>query len=393
MEQRQASRGQLHCIRTSIPDWADRRRSRTAGLKASPSHRTLIAGGQASREISYVIQTIRTIDAHVGGQPLRLVIEGAPRPRGATPARRREWMRRHADHVRRAVVREPRGHGDLMAAQLADPIAPGAHSGILFMDPLGYPHVSGHGIVAATTIAIERGLFYSREAAGGEVPVVWETTAGPIVARARVHARGETIRVDSVAFTGVPAFVHTPGQIVRVAGRELRVDVAYGGQFCAIVDTEAVGIPLIPSRMPDLRRLGMDIAAAADAAASLVHPSMPPIAGVTAVVFTGPPQDPEAHLRAVAVSSGGVVNRSPSGTGMTAVMAVLDAMGLLPGDAPFVQEGLAGSIFRGRLAGRTLVGDAPAVSIEIEATAWITGEHTFLMDEDDPFRDGWDYRP
>lgn len=297
-------------------------------------------------------------------------------------------MRRHADHIRRAVVLEPRGHGDMIAAQLTEARGPGAHAGIVFMDTQGYPPMSGHGIIAAATIALERGLLFSRDEAGPDVAVVFEAAAGSVVAHARVHQRGDTTRVDSVCFTSVPAFVHTPGYVVRVGGRELRVDIAYGGQFCAIVDTEAVGIPLSPARLPDLRRLGIDIAAAVNASESIVHPAAASLTGVAAVVFTGPPQDPEAHLRTVTVSSGGAVNRSPSGTGMTAVMSVLDAMGLLPEIGPFVQEGVSGSIFRGRPVARTLAGELPALAVEIEGTAWITGEHTFLVDEDDPFREG-----
>jgi proline racemase len=108
---------------------------------------------------------------------------------------------------------------------------------------------------------------------------------------------------------------------------------------------------------------------------------------VSGLVFTGPPRDPEAHLRNVTVTAG-MVDRSPGGTGTSAVMAVLDAMGLLPDDGPFVNEGLSGALFRGRATRRTLVGAFPAVLTEIEGSAWITGEHTFLVDEDDPFREG-----
>ena len=336
-----------------------------------------------------MIQSVRTIDAHAGGQPLRLVIEGAPRPVGTTLARRRDWVRRHADHVRRAIVLEPRGHRDMLAAQLTDPMTPGAHAGILFMSADGYPPLSGGGIIAAATIAVERGLLFSRDDAVGDVSLTFETMAGTVPARARVQRRGEATRVDSVAYTNVPAFVHTPGHVVTVGGREVRVDIAYGGLFYAIVDTEAVGIPLTEPRLPDLRRLAIGLAAAANAGDSIVHPAVPGLAGVAGVVYTGPAYDPEAHLRTVTVSSDGGVRRSASGTGMTAVMCVLDAMGMLPGEGPFVQEGLAGLIFRGRPVARTMVGEMPALSVEIEGTAWITGEHIFLMDEEDPMREGF----
>ena len=284
---------------------------------------------------------------------------------------------------------EPRGHADLLAAQMTDPLAPGAHAAILFMDADGYPAMSGHGIVAATTIAIERELFYSRDAVEGEMQLAFETAAGLVHARARVEERGGSPRVDSVTFANVPAFVFAPGQPVSLGGRELRVDIAFGGRFYAIVDTEAVGIPLTSTRLPDLRRLAIEIARALNQSGGVAHPTLPWLTGVTGAIFTGPSLDPESHLRAITVSSGGGVNLSPGGTGMSAIMSVLDAMGLLPVDRPFVQEGLSGSLFHGRAVSRTVVGEFPAIATEISGAAWITGEHEFLLDDDDPFREGF----
>jgi len=334
-----------------------------------------------------VAHLIRTIDAHVGGQSLRLLVDGAARPVGRTIAQKSAWLRRHADHVRRLVVLEPRGHRDLLAAQMTDPVTPGAHAGLVFMDAGGYPAMSGHGVIAAATIAIERELFFSRDTTSGEVRLAFDTTAGTIHTRCQVEQRGGSPRVDSVAFTNVPAFVRAAGHPIRINGRELRVDVAFGGSFYAIVDTEAVGIPLDADRLRDLRRLAGDII---HAVATSPQPDAPHGSelSVSGVIFTGPPQDPESHLRTVTVS-GRVVNRSPSGTGMSAVMSVLDAMGLLPQDRPFVQEGLVGSLFRGRVLARTQVGALPAISTEIAGTAWMTGEHTFVADDDDPFREGF----
>jgi proline racemase len=276
----------------------------------------------------------------------------------------------------------------MVAALFTEPAAPGAHAGLVFMDAGGYRAMSGHGIVAAATIAFERELFYSREATGSDARLTIETRVGLVQVRARLEGRGGATRVDSVAFTGVPAFVHSAGHGIAAGGRGLRVDVAYGGMFYAIVDTEAIGVPLTGARVPELRRLGAQIASAVNASLAVEHPQGGD-AGVAAVLFTGPAQDPEAHLRAVAVTRDGVVNRAPSGTGISAVISVLDAMGLLPDGQPFVLEGLTGALCRGRASGRSAVGEHAALITEIEGTAWITGEHTFHLDEDDPFRDGF----
>jgi trans-L-3-hydroxyproline dehydratase len=341
---------------------------------------------------------IRTVDAHAGGHPLRLIVDGMPSPAGRTILEKREWLRRHADHLRRAVVLEPRGHEDMVAALLTEPGSPDAHAGIVFMDAQGYPAMSGHGVIAVATLAVERSLFFSRDDSDSEARLVFDTPAGTVHARVRLQARGAperrnpgagpARRVDDVAFMNVPSFVHTAAHPVRVGTRALRVDVAFGGLFYAIVDTEAVGIPLTPARVPDLRRLGVEIRESIADSYEVAHPAGRALGGVEGVVFTGPPQDPEAHLQNVAVV-GRAVRRSPSGTATSALMAVLDAMGLLGDSQTFVHESLTGALFRGRIVRRTEVGDRPAIVPEVSGTAWITGEHTFLLDDDDPFREGF----
>jgi len=337
-----------------------------------------------------VIPVYKTIDAHVGGQPIRLIVEGMPRISGKTLLHKRDWLRRHADAVRRALMLEPRGHAGMVGAVLTEPVSPGSHAGVLFMDADDYPLLSGHGIIGVATLALERELLFSRGDEGGDARIVFDTPAGVIHARARLETQGPRRRVDAVAFANLPSFVHTAAYPVRLTHRDLRVDVAFGGAFYAIVDTESTGIPLRAERGSDLRRLGLEITAAINAATRFEHPGEPALAGVAGVVFTGPPEDPEAHLRSVTVTAG-TVDRSPGGTSTSAVMAVLDAMGLLLDDQIFVHESLTGGLFRGRALRRTMVGEIPALVPEIEGTAWMTGEHTFVVNEDDPLRDGFSF--
>jgi len=335
-----------------------------------------------------MIRAITTIDAHVGGQPLRLVVDGVPRPHGKTSALQREWCLKHADAYRRALVHPPRGHADITAALITDPSTLGANAGLVFMDAGGYPSMSGHAVIAITTIAFERRLALAHPPGNGEERLVFDTPAGSVHARARLELHGDARSVDSVAVTNVPAFVHAPAVPVLVGRRDLRVDIAFGGAFYAIVDSEATGVPLDAVHVPDLRRLGAEISASVNATHRPVHPVDSALSGVAGVIFTGPALDPEAHLRNVMVRASGSVDRSPGGTGTSAVMAVLDAMGLLPDHQAFVHESLSGALFRGRPLHRTIVADFPALVTEIEGSAWITGEHTFFLDDDDPFRDG-----
>jgi len=335
--------------------------------------------------------TLKTIDAHAAGEPLRLIVDGFPSPRGQTMLAKREWVRTHADHLRRALMHEPRGHADMYGAILTEPVTPGSHAGVLFMHNEGYSTMCGHGIIAVTTMAIERGLVMP---GGDGTTIVYDAPAGTIRARAKVWARGageagRPGRVDSVSFLNVPSFVLHGGLTVKLASRTIRVDVAFGGAFYAIIDSEAAGLPIDGAHLPELRRTGMEIKHAIESAMTIVHPLDPGLTGIYGTIFTGPPRDETADLRNVTIFADAEVDRSPCGTGTAAVMAVIDAMGLLSEDRPFVHESLIGTRFSGRVASRTVVGERPAIVPEIEGSAWITGEHTFLIDETDPLRDGF----
>jgi len=335
-----------------------------------------------------VNQLIRTIDAHVGGQPVRLIVDGLPASGGRSLASRRDRLSRQADHIRRALLRPPRGHADLVAALLSEPVTPGAHAALIGMDAGGYPALQGESVIAAVTIALERGLLFVNDP-GAETRLVFDTPAGTIIATARSEQRGTGLRVDSVAVTNVPAFVFAAAQPVRVGNRDMRVDVAFGGIFHAIIDTDAIGIPIDSAHLPELRRLGIDVLKALNAAGRFEHPVDASLHGVNALTITASPRDPEAHLRNVTVTSGGAINPSAGLTGTSAAMAVLEAMGLLPEDQPFVHEGITGTLLRGRVLRHTQVGEWPAVVTEITGTAWITGEHAFTLNEEDPLRDGF----
>ena len=162
-------------------------------------------------------------------------------------------------------MREPRGHADMCGALLTEPAAPGSHAGVIFMNAFGYPALSGHGIIALATIALERGLLMP---GGDGLSIVFDTVAGTV----RARAAGTPERVDRVTVTGVPSFVAQGSLTVKTAGRLVRADVAFGGGFYAIVDSEAVGLSVDVARIPELRRAGREIAEAVDAVQAWVHP-------------------------------------------------------------------------------------------------------------------------
>jgi proline racemase len=348
-----------------------------------------------------VIHRIKTIDAHAAGEPLRLVIDGLPSPEGRTMLEKRAWAVKRLDHLRRGLMLEPRGHTDMYGALLTEPVSGDANAGVLFMHNEGWSTMCGHGIIAVTTMAIERGLIWSGHlgqgsgAPGGleQKPAIaeirYDTPAGLVQARAHLAHHGDSVRVDSVAFRNVASFVFEPSLLVSIAGRRIPVDVAFGGAFYAIVDSEAAGVPIDAAHLPELRKLGMAIAREVERLRRVVHPSDPGLEGIYGTIFTAPAQLAEAHLRNVTIFADAEVDRSPCGTGTAAVMAVLNDMGLLLDDVPFVHESIVGTTFKGRVVDRTEVGERQAIVPEIEGSAWITGEHTFLIDGDDPLKAGF----
>jgi trans-L-3-hydroxyproline dehydratase len=246
-----------------------------------------------------------------------------------------------------------------------------------------------------TTIAIERGLVTSRPAdRPGDGPSATHTLtldapAGQIRIRARVEEHDGRRRVSDVSFVNVPSFVLASAVPVSLGRRAFTVDVAFGGAFYAIVDAESAGLPMTSDRLVELRQAGMAIKRAVEATVIVAHPEEPGLTGIYGTIFTGPPSRDDAHLRNVTVFAEAEVDRSPCGTGTCAVLSVLDAMGLASADTPFVHESIIGTVFRARVVGRTEAGGRPAIVPELTGDAWITGEHTFLIDPRDPLAAGF----
>ena len=290
------------------------------------------------------------------------------------------------DHLRRSLMLEPRGHADMYGALLTEPVTPGAHAGVLFMHNEGWSTMCGHGVIAVTTIAIERELIWP-----GGPELVLDSPAGPIEATGDRRPTAMVIAAcRAVAFRNVPSFVFEAGLPVDCR----RADASRSTSRSAARSTRSStpkppGWRSTPSRLAELRRLGMEIKRGGRAAAAGRRiRSTQDCKGIYGTIFTAPAQHPDAHLRNVTIFADAEVDRSPCGTGTAAVMAVLSEMGVLAEDAPFVHESIVGTLFIGRIAGDGRWATMPAIVPEIQGSAWITGEHTFLIDGDDPLRGG-----
>ena len=328
---------------------------------------------------------IKTIDAEVAGEAVRLIVGGGPTVPGRTMAEKLNWLRRHGGDLRRLLMLEPRGHAGMHGAMLTEPTSPGSHAGLLSMHAAGFPLVSGESIIAAVTIALEHGLI---EGAGEEVRV--DTPVGLYRARptldasdlstvARSGAEVDAVgrRVTGVVVTGVPSFVHAAGLPIRVGTRNLTVDIAFGGEFYAIADSEAIGIPIEMANASALIHMGREIKEALESTVHIQHPLDGKLKDIQGSIFTGAPRA-GADLRSATVLDGELLRRSPGATGTAALMAVLDAMGLLTEDVQFTHEGILGTILRGSVGDRREVDGMPAVIPVIEGSASVTGFHEFV---------------
>ena len=298
---------------------------------------------------------IRTIDAEVAGEAVRLIVSGAPSVPGRTMVDKLSWLRKHGENVRRLLMLEPRGHAGMHGAMLTEPVSALSHAGLLAMNAAGFPPVSGEAIIAAVTIALERKLI---DGVQGDVLV--DTPAGTF----RAAPRSGAGTVEAVVVSGVSSSVHSAALPLRIGTRKVSVDVAFAGEFYAIADSEAIGIPVDMANAAALIRMGRDMR---DAIGS------PDIQGA---IFTGAPRA-GADLRSATVLDGEVLRRSPGLTGTAALMAVLDAMGVLPDDHTFVHEGILGTTLQGRVVSRNTT-DTPSVIAAIEGSASITGFHEFV---------------
>jgi trans-L-3-hydroxyproline dehydratase len=326
---------------------------------------------------------ITAIDAHTGGEPFRIITGGFPELSGDTILARRRRAREHFDHLRTALMWEPRGHADMYGCILTPPVTPGADIGILFTHNEGYSTMCGHGIIAITKVAVETGLIPMQTP---ETTVRIDSPAGLITAHARVAGGA----VASVYFHNVPSFVLARSETIAVPGLgRVRYDIAFGGAFYAYVDAAEVGVRCIPEDFRPLIEKGMAIKRAIMADRPIPHPFEEDLSFLYGTIFVGPPMKEGAHSRNVCVFAEGEVDRSPTGTGVSGRLAIHHARGELGVNERIRVESIIGSCFSGRVVGTTTFGGHPAILPEIEGVAHITGRQEFLIDPEDPFRAGF----
>lgn len=327
---------------------------------------------------------IKTIDAHAAGEPLRIVTSGLSPIPGRSMLEKRQYAQENLDHLRTALLWEPRGHADMYGCIPTEPVSPGSDLGVLFLHNEGFSTMCGHGIIAFVTAAVEADLIKRRE----DEPAVFriDTPAGPVTANAKI-ANG---RVQEVSFLNVPSFVYALDKEVEVPGLgRIEVDIAFGGAFYAFCQAQRLGLDLVPDEFRRLIDLGMRIKRAVQASIPIRHPVEADLGFLYGTIFVGEPQDKARHSRHVCVFAEGEVDRSPTGTGVSGRAALLSARGELGKGRPFVVESIIGTCFTGCIEEETRVGPYEAVIPGVTGTAFLTGRNEFLIDPSDPLRNGF----
>ena len=326
---------------------------------------------------------IKTIEAHAAGEPLRIITQGFPPLPGRTILAKRRFAKKHYDHLRTALMGEPRGHADMYGAIITPPERKDSHIGVLFLHNEGFSTMCGHGIIALTTAVLEAGLVKVR----GSRPVLRiDTPAGLVEARARIAAG----RVREVSFRNVPSFVYALDQRVEVPGiGGIDYDLAFGGAFYAFCRAEDLGLRLVPAEFRKIIEAGMKIKQAVMRSRAVKHPFEKDLGFLYGTIIIGPAAKPSHHSRNVCVFADGEVDRSPTGTGVSARAAILRARGQITKDQDFIVESILGTCFTGRVVRETRIGPYNAVIPEVTGRAHLTGRAEWLIDPRDPLKNGF----
>lgn len=326
---------------------------------------------------------ISTIDMHTGGEPLRILMDGYPAISGKTILEKRKYFSKHLDYIRKGIIWEPRGHADMYGAVITEACSPEADFGTFFLHNDGYSTMCGHAIIALTRFVLETGLI---KKTGLSPELVIDAPPGQIVSTAYYR---EGI-VNTVSFMNVPSFVLLRDAMIEVAGiGQVRYDVAFGGAFYAIVDADPLKLSLRSSGVSRLIDLGMRIKHAVMNQREIVHPYEQDLSFLYGTIFTGKPEDPSLHSRNVCIFANGEVDRSATGSGVSARAALhYDKGELKPGEAIEI-ESILGSTMKVELAEVTRFGPHEAVVPRVSGTAFFTGRNTFYFDPQDPFKEGF----
>jgi len=326
-------------------------------------------------------QRITTIDMHTGGEPLRVFTSGLPPIEGDTVLEKRRYFREHYDHIRTGLMWEPRGHADMYGAVITPSVD--ADLDVFFLHNEGYSTMCGHAIIALTKLVFETDIL-RKDSDNPQLTI--NVPAGKVYAQAVI--KDETVR--EVSFRNVPSFLYLRDEQVEVPGLgRVRFDVAYGGAFYAFVEAQPLGLSLTSDHYHQLIDYGRRIKQAVTGSFSIEHPFEAELSFLYGTIFTGPAHEPNHHSRNVCVFADGEVDRSSTGTGVSARAALHYAKSELNLNDKITIESIIGSTMAVRAVEETKFGPYQAVIPEVSGTASIIGKNEFYFDPDDSLGRGF----
>lgn len=329
---------------------------------------------------------IKTIDMHTGGEPLRVILDGFPELKGDSVLGYRQDCKQNHDYLRRALMYEPRGHKDMYGCIITPPNDEGADFGILFLHNEGYSTMCGHAIIAISTLALKMRWFNAKD---GENVLKIDAPCGRITSFVNIKNQ----KIKSVRFHCVPSFVVGLDRQVKVPGLgTITYDLAYGGAFYAYVDMErnSFDFSLSSENIKEITRVGMEIKhAVIERDKEIRHPFENDLSFLYGTIFIESSHKAHIHSKNVCVFADGEVDRSPTGSGVSGRMAIHRARKELELGESMAIESITGSVFYGSIIEELEFGEFKAVIPQVSGSAYITGKHTFLIDPEDPFRDGF----
>lgn len=328
--------------------------------------------------------SIKTIDMHTGGEPLRVIVDGLPKLEGNNVLEYRRIIKENYDYLRTALMFEPRGHADMYGCILLPPNDDGADFGILFLHNEGYSTMCGHAVIAITKLAVEMGWIEKKTP---ETKLVIDAPCGRIESFAKI----ENGQVKSVYFHCVPSFVVQLDQVVDVPGLgQIEYDLAYGGAFYAYVDADKYGISLAEDNYSNLIVKGMAIKQSVmDDNKHIKHPFESELDFLYGTIFIGRSLTGNADNRNVCIFAEGEVDRSPTGSGVSGRMAIHIKRGELSLNQEMTIESIIGTTFKGSVVQEQKYDDFDAVIPKVEGTAYIVGKNEFVIDPNDPLKHGF----
>ncbi len=326
---------------------------------------------------------IQTIDAHTGGEPLRIIISGFPNLKGVTLLEKRASAKNDFDHIRKALIWEPRGHADMYGAIIVDPDTPDADFGVIFIHNEGYSTGCGHGVIALTKTFVETGLIKKTEPI---TEVKMDVPSGIIHSFAEV----KDDEITNIGFYNVPSFVQQIDSIVKIPRfGKIQYDLAFGGAYYVFVDVAQFDLDCTQEYQDELIRIGMLIKKTISKSIIIEHPTEPEMNFLYGIIFTGSPKNSNNHSRNVCIFAEGEVDRSPTGTGVSARAAIHYARGEISIGESITIESIIGSTFTVKVNEITTFGKYKAIIPEVRGTAFITGKNSFWINPNDPLKDGF----